>query len=272
MEDLTQEQLDKLKGIMDFAEKSDLSPNLPLVEELQAIRKVLEIIAEKEMPEMPKMEMPEVHKVTLDGIETITLKGDKGEPAEPPTDEHLKELIKPLIPPSIKPKDGYTPRKGVDYFDGEDGKSPSVQEIAEATSEKLTPLLPNKEEIISEILKKGDKIVESINSNETKIRREKIEGLDTELAEIRNLPRGGGISRGALRGAPFSFSGDGATTTFYLPTEPLGKSWFIFAHYQGQWLQKNVHYTVAGKVFNTAGGTSTFTAATGTVIEGFVIY
>lgn len=107
--------------------------------------------------------------------------------------------------------------------------------------------------------------------DEDRLDKKAIKGLDEELTAIRNLPRGGGGGR-QLRAASFSFAGDGSTTSFYLPTEPSGKGWFIFAHYEGQWLQQNMHYTVAGKLFNTLGGTNTFTPQSGTVIEGFVIY
>lgn len=74
-----------------------------------------------------------------------------------------------------------------------------------------------------------------------------------------------------LSGSKFSFTGDGSTTQFSLPRAVAGKDLFIWAHYQGQWLQNGVHYSVTGKTFDTAGGTSTFTAENGTVIEGFII-
>lgn len=74
-----------------------------------------------------------------------------------------------------------------------------------------------------------------------------------------------------LTGSKFSFSGDGVTTSFNLPKVARGKGLFIFAHYQGQWLQKDVHYTAKGKTFDTSLGTSPFTAESGTIIEGFLI-
>lgn len=48
--------------------------------------------------------------------------GDKGVKGDTPSDEEIVELIKPLIPEPVPGKDGYTPVKGVDYFDGKDGK------------------------------------------------------------------------------------------------------------------------------------------------------
>lgn len=58
----------------------------------------------------------------------LSIKGDKGDQGDvgpEPTDERLKKLITPLIPEPIKGedgKDGYTPQKGVDYFDGAPGR------------------------------------------------------------------------------------------------------------------------------------------------------
>lgn len=101
-----------------------------------------------------------------------------------------------------------------------------------------------------------------------------IKGLDEEITRLdeRISSRPAGVGGKQLMAVPFSFSGDGATTQFYLPTEPAGKGWFLFAHYQGQWLQKDVHYSINKKVFDTAGGSSSFTPEDGTTIEGFLIF
>ena len=66
--------------------------------------------------------------------------GDRGERGSDPTPEELIALIEPLIPNPIAGKDGddgYTPQKGVDYFDGaqgergNDGKDGSPDTVAE---------------------------------------------------------------------------------------------------------------------------------------------
>ncbi len=59
-------------------------------------------------------------------------KGDKG---DMPSKADIIELIQPLIP---KTKDGYTPKKGVDYFDGEDGKSVDPFVIAQIATSLIT--------------------------------------------------------------------------------------------------------------------------------------
>ncbi len=52
----------------------------------------------------------------IDSLQSI--KGDKGDPGENANHDFIIEQVLSKIP---KPKDGYTPKKGVDYFDGEDG-------------------------------------------------------------------------------------------------------------------------------------------------------
>src|SRR3990167_6546400 len=272
MDDLTQDQLDKLKGIADFAEKSDISPNLPMFEVLQSIDKSLKIISQKEIPEMPKMEMPDTHKVEIAGAELVTIKGEPG--------KDLKF-------------DDLTPEQKAELR-GEDGKDYTLtpvdkKEIAKSIPVPIVEKIIEKTEVIHEQPIVTNEIKEvaladtaedirnklELLDGDERLDKKAIKGLDDEIGrldkKIESKPAGGGGGR-QLRAASFSFAGDNSTTSFYLPTEPSGKGWFIFAHYEGQWLQQNVHYTVAGKLFNTLGGTSTFTHQSGTVIEGFVIY
>lgn len=159
--------------------------------------KLLKEIRDKEIPE-PK-EFPSKMKVEIEGISVLTLKGDEGhtptdnelvaliKPLIPivkdghtPTDSELLALIRPLIPkvkdgetPSdakllslIKPlvKDGYTPKKGVDYDDGKDGSPDTPEEV-----------------------------VAKVNSSKKKIRAEQVVGLPDVLRavdEIGKYPMG----------------------------------------------------------------------------------
>lgn len=230
---------------------------IPLLDVLEKINTNLETLASKESPQM---EMPDTHKVEIAGAERITIQGKDGKDGVDGKDSTVPG------PEGKQGKEGKAGKDGKDGKDGNDGLAgkDGRDGIHGKDGENGKDGSPDT----------GEQIVDKINEDESekKIKREKVEGLNEELTAIRNLPRGGGINRGSLRAASFSFSGDGSTTSFYLPTEPSGKGWFIFAHYEGQWLQKDVHYTVAGKLFNTLGGTSTFTAQSGTVIEGFVIY
>lgn len=84
---------------------------------LDTITESLRLISEKELPTppeippFPEVRFPDIQKVSLEGIEVITLKGDRGDDAPPPTDEHLLALIAPLIPEPVKGADGVTPTK-----------------------------------------------------------------------------------------------------------------------------------------------------------------
>lgn len=64
-----------------------------------------------------------------------TIKKIMPKDGETPSDEKLLGLIKPLIP---KVENGYTPKKGIDYFDGEDGETPTDEKIISL----IKPLIP----------------------------------------------------------------------------------------------------------------------------------
>lgn len=115
-----------------------------------------------------KLDKPEVQKVSLEGVKVVTLKGDdgkqgekgekpskaelveiikplipepikgeKGKDAEPPSKEELVKIIKPLIPKPIKGEAGYTPVKGVDYFDGKKGDKGDAGKDADLNTEEI---------------------------------------------------------------------------------------------------------------------------------------
>src|SRR3990167_2052431 len=101
MDNLSKEQKNKLEKMAQNMDKMAIHANLPIVDELSEVNEHLEgihenlkMMAEKPMPEMPKMEMPEKHKVEIEGAELITIQEIKG---DPPTDEHLVGES-PLIP------------------------------------------------------------------------------------------------------------------------------------------------------------------------------
>lgn len=189
MEELDQKQKNKIEKLALLEEDKDLA----LFEEVQTTNELLTEIRDKEMPEH---KTPEVMKVKIEGIEVITLKGEKG---DKPTDEEIISLIKPLIPEPIN---------GEDYVLTENDKKeiaksitvPVVEKVIEKTEViKEQPIITNE---IKEVAKyeTGEQIIEKINSDETsKIKKEKVEGLDDEFNAVRdtisNIPRGGG-SRG----------------------------------------------------------------------------
>lgn len=83
------------------------------------------------------------------------------------------------------PKDGYTPVKGVDYFDGEDGKTPTKEELVSL----IEPLIPAPVEVKTEVIKEvvspetGETIVEKINALDT---NEDVYKIDFKY--IKNVP------------------------------------------------------------------------------------
>ena len=244
---MNEEQLEKLKKLDEFLKKSEVSNNLPLFEVLQDINKTLKIIAEKEMPEMPKMEMPDTHRVEIAGAELVTIKGDKGEQGE--MGPQGESIVGPVGPKGMKGEKG---DDGAIGPKGDDGISPSVAEISKATSEILTPLLPKKDEIISEILEKGDKIIKAINSDESEnlIKREKVEGLNEELTAIRNLPRGAMGVRRIFQPKRDDFSAltDGSTKIFYLSKAPIEDNIImVFGTDFPTILRPTIDFTIANK-------------------------
>lgn len=186
MEELDQKQKNKIEKLALLEEDKDLA----LFEEVQTTNELLTEIRDKEMPEH---KMPEVMKVKIEGVEAITLKGEKG---DKPTDEEIISLIKPLIPEPIN---------GEDYILTEKDKKeiaksitvPVVEKVIEKTEViKEQPIVTNE---IKEIAKyeTGEQIIEKINNDEiSKIKKEKVEGLDDEFNAVRdtisNIPRGGG--------------------------------------------------------------------------------
>ena len=53
----------------------------------------------KAITDLKEVDKPKVQKVELTGVSVVTLKGDKG---DKPTDNELKEIIKPLLPTDSK--------------------------------------------------------------------------------------------------------------------------------------------------------------------------
>ena len=93
-----------------------------------------------------------------------------------------------------------------------------------------------------------------------------LENLKKEIGVLKNRPLGrvGGFK--AIRFAKFSFTGDGSTTAFTLPSEPGGKGLGIWIYSNGGWLQPGVHFNIAGKTLTT-----TYTPANGEPIVGFLL-
>lgn len=206
------ENQEKLNKLSTFAKNAELAN----FGELQAIADSLKVMAEKEMPEN---KLPEVFKVELPGVKLITIKGDDG---DDPTDEHLLELITPLIPPAIKgdsyiltAKDKKEIAKSIDV--------PIVEKIIEKTEIiKEQPIVTNEVKEVA-ITETAEQIIDKINEDESekKIKREKVEGLDDEFKRIdksiSSIPRGGGGGRASHSTKFYKLTPDGSTKIFSVP-------------------------------------------------------
>lgn len=241
---LDDKQKKTLEELDDFVTKSEVHPNLPLIEELRAIRRSLEMLAEKEMP---MMEVPEVHKAEIVGAELVTIKGEKGEKGD--TGEKGDRGID-----GVDGKDG---ANGKDGKDGKDGETPRVDydtiinETTKNVNSNLAPLVPKKDEIIEDILKDGNVLVDSINASDNKIERARIEGLDDELNTIRKESSARGGVRRVYQPYVDDFSGqtNGVLKSFTLSREPLKSNTILV------WgsdfpiiLRPTTDFTVSGKV------------------------
>jgi len=94
----------------------------PIVGKLDDVREAVENI---KFPE--QKEQGTARQVELKGVSLVAIKGDKGERGERGSDGRdadeakiAKKVLK-QIPKPKDGKDGYSPIKGVDYFDGENG-------------------------------------------------------------------------------------------------------------------------------------------------------
>lgn len=219
MENLNQEQLDKLEELKSFLDKSSIHDNLPLVEELSNISDKLEKIGELIKTESEKPDMPEVHKMQLEGVEVVTIKGDK------PTEEELLNLIKPLIP-EVKDGNDYVLTEQDKKEIAKSIKVPIVEKIIERTEViKEQPIVTNeiKEIAVSDT---PEQIAEKLNTTEQTIEKNVIIGLVDELRQLRelinNIPRGGSRSVGGMKLHDLSSQTNGSTKIFSVPKGVAG--------------------------------------------------
>lgn len=156
--EFTKDQKNKLSKLQLFANHKELA----FFQELQEISQSLKELIQKEMPEtvIPETKFPDVQTVRVEGLGYL-----KGEQGDSPTDDHLINLIQPLIPSPVPGRDGYTPQKGIDYRDGTDAPPVDEQKIVDTVLSKIPPPIPGKnadpvdedvliESIIKEIKKK----------------------------------------------------------------------------------------------------------------------
>lgn len=108
----------------------------------------------------------------------------KGEKGDSPTKAELRALIQPLIPEPVHGKDGYTPVKGKDYFDGKDGVAPSINAIVATVLSQIKSPKDGKDAVIN-IEEIATRVIEELK-DENKFNWKKIPGLENEISSYRN--------------------------------------------------------------------------------------
>lgn len=188
----------------------------------QKITDLLQQIAEKELPQMPETKFPDVQTVKVDGLGYL-----KGEPGDTPTDEHIVELIKPLIPDPIPGEPGYTPKKNRDYFDGIDGidgkDAPVVDEekIIDSVLNKIPPTEPQEIDedaligsLIKEIKKKKLLDISDIKNSGQFLYK----GTKYNIYELMHGGSNGSATSSITYSVDLSAQADGVNKVFTVPT------------------------------------------------------
>lgn len=223
--------------VIQFGLDHEISPQLPVVKELRAIKNAVIALAEKEQPEPEKR--PEVQKVSIEGAEAFIIKGEKGDKGDQGEkgEQGEKGLDGRDGKDGVNGKDGLDGLNGLDGKDGADGQNgkDGSPDTAEQVRDKLASLEDD----------------ERLDASAIKGLREQFEALSSQISSI---PRGGGSPRGdVLKVDDLTSYTDGSTKTFYLEKAPKNlnvvKVWgsdfpFIMTHGKG--------FTITGKLLTLA--------------------
>lgn len=181
---------EKLNKLSNYRKDKEFASYIEQVSTNEKIDELIQTVKDTQVEPTPQQEYPKFpEEISIKGVNLIQIKGDKGDDGYTP--------VKGVDYFDGKDgKDGYTPIKNKDYFDGKDGKTPKID------YDKI------KSEIILEIPipkdgKNGkdgspdtrEEIVNKINSGkekDTKIKSEQIEGLE-KFSTQENLDRAIGI-------------------------------------------------------------------------------
>lgn len=169
-------------------------------------------------------------KAEIKSITSVVKKGDKGDKGDVgPRGISIKGDAGPQ---GIKGEPGNTPRRGIDFNDGQQGPK---GEKGDAGS----PDTP-------------DQVIEKVNKSKKKIQQGQIEGLTETFRSMSNAirevnkNRGGGSSSGGGMGNIVHESTvvTSATTTVTAARKIAGSGFALWAFYNGQGLTRGTHYTV----------------------------
>jgi len=160
------------------------------------------------------------------------------------TEDDVMALIESMRPekPDVVVKDGYTPQKGIDYFDGLPGKDADEDSILE----RLLTYLPTPQVI--EILT-GEQIVTRINESEGIIDKERVEGLQALEERVAGIKPGFTLFGGS------SSAEETLGKTFEAVSKNLNSYPYTLA-YTGDDLTTITYTTPRGNIVKTLGYTS----------------
>lgn len=186
---------------------------------------------------------------------------------------NLVEKVKIDLSDKInKIKDGYTPIKGKDYFDGKSADEEKIIKNVLARIEKPKDGKDADEDsIFNKLLVKipkpkdgidgkdgspdtPEQIAEKINNLEERIEIKTIKGLKTyfdniskKIQEVKSSKNNGKRGGGASNTIHESHSVNSSTTSITLQYNVANNGNKIFVGYSGGVIEKDVHYTVSGK-------------------------
>ena len=193
------------------------------------------------------------------------------------TESDLKEILrsvkgqkgdKPIAGVDFSlPQDGYTPKKGKDYFDGqkpvagvdypipkngEDGKTPvKGKDYFDGLDGKPGDKGEKGEKGIDGSPDTPEEIAIKVNTLKEKIEQKTIKGLLGWMKGIQRLineKSGGGGGMGNV--VPETFATSAATTAITLSSAVASNGRAIWLNYQGQQQAYTTHFTVSGRTVN----------------------
>jgi len=198
--------------------------------------------------------------------------------------KEVKEAKESIIPDILrkvdiaKVKGELTPKKGIDYRDGIDGKNVDETIIVRKVLRQIAKPRDGKDadvdKIIDEVIKRipaseieidtPEQTVEKVNKAKG-VMIESVQNLAEELANIKKRPIQTQIKSGGMGNPQHEqFDGNGVTTSFTLGYNVAARGTAVFGvRYQGQTLYLGDQYTISGKTLTMVG----FTPEDGTKIE-----
>lgn len=275
---ITSEQKEKLNLFLNLKK----NPALSLMAIISDLKKEVLAFLQKESETMEEKMTTnlrvEVEKIKTEFQDIVNspvkgvfehLKEIKGEKGDSPSGEELIGLIKPLIPIV---KDGYTPQKNKDYFDGKNGATPiagkdypTTQQITGIIKSEVSQIkIPQPKEPYLPL--KGidyftNEDVSTITNEVKDSLKQPLKAMQNDLKfikeELKKLKIKGEGLRGAIHrgGADYSMetpsgSCNGVNTTFTLAESPYASTMVMF-YVNGQLMRKDSDYTISGKVIST---------------------